>query len=147
MMNNELQQLDEKKTIDALVRLGEPAKAWNNLQWVGERYKQTENNQKKHGLESGDTDLTEIEQEYQEAYKAYEKARNDFIYLIKAAGLTGVQQTIIYLSYITSDTPTFVEIARRAGLKTADKAKNEYEMAFFTIENFLAHSRRFRKRK
>lgn len=35
MMNNELQQLDEKKTIDALVRLGEPAKAWNNLQVSG----------------------------------------------------------------------------------------------------------------
>lgn len=146
-MNNELQQLDEKKTIDALVRLGEPAKAWNNLQWVGERYKQTEKKLREHSLESGDTDLTEIEQEYQEAYKAYEKARNDLIYLSKAAGLTGVQQTIIYLSYITSDTPTFVEIARRAGLKTADKAKNEYELAFFTIKNFLAHSRRFRKRK
>ena len=146
-MNNELQQLDEKKTIDALVRLGEPAKAWNNLQWVGERYKQTEKKLREHSLESGDTDLTEIEQEYQEAYKAYEKARNDLIYLSKAAGLTGVQQTIIYLSYITSDTPTVVEIARRAGLKTADKAKNEYELAFFTIKNFLAHSRRFRKRK
>ena len=70
---------------------------------------------------------------YQIALQAYENARKELIKVIQSAGLTAVQQRVLYLACTDYPQPSFKEIARRAGLKDEGAAWYHYKKGFVNV--------------
>ena len=90
-----------------------------------------------YGIEDVLVELAEVEEEYEEAFRAYEVARMELIDVVESAGLTDVQQRVMYLRHADGSHMNYYEIARKAGLRNYDSAWYQYKKAYVKIANYL----------